>query len=74
MARKTAGKSTKGSAKTDREFRVGVDRNVYSRPEYRFPDVKIGLTYKDPAADFPKALPAPEAAPNVLLVLPQPKQ
>ena len=51
------------------EFPVRVDRNVYPRPEYRYPDVKIGLTYKDSIADFPKPLQAPENAPNILLVL-----
>jgi len=51
------------------EFPVRVDRNVYPRPEYRFPDVKIGLTYKDSTADFPKPLQAPADAPNILLVL-----
>jgi arylsulfatase len=53
----------------DGEFPVKVDRNVYPRPEYRFPDVKIGTTYKDSVADFPKPLRAPEGAPNILLVL-----
>jgi arylsulfatase len=51
------------------EFPVKIDRNVYPRPEYRFPDVKIGLTYKDSTADFPKPLQAPADAPNILLVL-----
>jgi len=51
------------------EFPVRVDRNVYPRPEYRFPDVKIGMTYVDSVADFPKPIEAPEAAPNILLVL-----
>lgn len=32
------------------EFPVKVDRNVYPRPEYRFPDVKVGMTYKDSVA------------------------
>jgi arylsulfatase len=65
-----ARRASRGAArKKDSEYPVKVDRNVYPRPEYRFPDVKIGLTYKDSAADFPKPLPAPEAAPNVLLVL-----
>ena len=51
------------------KFPVRVDRNVYPRPEYRFPNVKIGTTYKDSVADFPKPLEAPERAPNILLVL-----
>ena len=48
---------------------LAVDRNVYPRPEYRFPNVKIGLTYKDSVADFPKPGSAPAGAPNILLVL-----
>jgi hypothetical protein len=51
------------------EFPLRVDRNVYPRPEYRFPDVKIGVTYQDSVADFPRPAPAPAGAPNVLLVL-----
>src|SRR5262245_63009497 len=51
------------------EFPVKIDRNVLPRPEYRFPDVKIRLTYKDSTADFPKPLQAPADAPNILLVL-----
>ncbi|RYZ42838.1 MAG: arylsulfatase [Myxococcaceae bacterium] len=46
-----------------------VDRNVYPRPEYRFPKARIGLTYKDSKADFPPLQGAPEKAPNILLVL-----
>ncbi|CAM3269845.1 arylsulfatase [Corallococcus sp. ZKHCc1 1396] len=46
-----------------------VDRNVYPRPEYRFPKTRIGLTYKDSRADFPPLQGAPEKAPNILLVL-----
>jgi arylsulfatase A-like enzyme len=53
----------------DGEFPVRVDRNVYPRPEYRFPDVKIATTYQDSVADFPRPLRAPEGAPNILLVL-----
>src|SRR5215467_4488979 len=69
MARRAPSKPARGAARTDGGFPVKVDRNVYPRPEYRFPDVKIGLTYKDSTADFPRPLPAPEAAPNILLVL-----
>ncbi|RKG71580.1 arylsulfatase, partial [Corallococcus terminator] len=46
-----------------------VDRNVYPRPEYRFPKARIGLTYKDSRADYPPLQGAPEKAPNILLVL-----
>jgi hypothetical protein len=34
-------------------FPITVDRNAYPRPEYRFPNVKIGTTYQDSVADFP---------------------
>lgn len=46
-----------------------VDRNMYPLPEYRFPNAKIGLTYKDSEPDFPKPRTAPPDAPNILLVL-----
>jgi arylsulfatase A-like enzyme len=51
------------------KFPQKVGNNVYPRPEHRFPDGKIGLTYKDSTADFPKPLQAPDGAPNVLLVI-----
>jgi len=57
------------ATKKEKAFPIKVDRNVYPRPEYRFPDVKIGLIYKDSLADFPKPLEAPEGAPNILLVI-----
>jgi arylsulfatase A-like enzyme len=57
------------ATKKEKAFPNRVDRNVYPRPEYRFPNVKIGLTYKDSVADFPKPHEAPEGAPNILLVL-----
>ena len=53
----------------DSEFPRKVDRNMYPRPEYRYPNAKIGVTWKDSASDFPKPHMAPEGAPNVLLVL-----
>jgi len=55
--------------KENSDFPIKVDRNVYPRPEHRFPNVKIGLTYKDSKADFPKPQQAPKEAPNILLVL-----
>ena len=58
-----------GSKKAASKFDTKVDRNVYPRPEHRFPDAKIGFTYKDSVADFPMPQAAPEGAPNVLLVL-----
>jgi arylsulfatase A-like enzyme len=51
------------------EFPNKVDRNVYPRPEHRFPDAKISATYNDSVADFPPPVTAPDDAPNVLLVL-----
>jgi arylsulfatase len=42
---------------------------VYPRREYRFPNVKIGLTYKESVPDIPRPIAAPPGAPNVLLVL-----
>src|SRR5215831_8880510 len=53
----------------DSEFPIRVDRNVYPRPEYRFPNAKIGLTYETSQPDFPKPLNAPAGSPNILLVL-----
>jgi arylsulfatase len=51
------------------EFPRKVDRNMYPRPEYRYPNAKIGVTYKDSVSDFPKPQMAPEDSPNILLVL-----
>jgi arylsulfatase A-like enzyme len=51
------------------EFPRKVDRNMYPRPEYRYPNAKIGVTYKDSVSDFPKPQRAPEGSPNILLVL-----
>lgn len=31
-------------SKKNSDFPVKVDRNVYPRPEHRFPDMKVGLT------------------------------
>src|SRR5262245_64389118 len=50
-------------------FPVKVDRNHYPQPEYRYPNAKIGTTFKDSTPDFPRPKSAPEGAPNVLLVL-----
>jgi Sulfatase len=52
-----------------KKFPEKVGNNVYPRPEYRYPDAKIGLTHKDSVADFPKPRQAPEGAPNILLVI-----
>lgn len=55
--------------KKKKEFPIKVDRNVYPRPEYRYPNAKIGSYAKDSVADFPPMQKAPEGAPNILLVL-----
>ena len=57
----------KTTTRTVEEFPVKVDRNVYPRLEYRFPNAKIGLTCRDSAADFPRPLGGPEGARNILL-------
>ncbi len=53
----------------DKEFPSRIDVNVYPRPEWRFPNAKIGTTYKDSEPDFPPILEAPQGAPNILLIL-----
>ncbi|HEY9854979.1 MAG TPA: arylsulfatase [Stenomitos sp.] len=50
-------------------FDVRIDRNVYPRPGYSYPDAEIGLTYQDSKPDFPTPQEAPEGSPNILLVL-----
>ena len=55
---------------TSNKFPKKVGNNVYPRPEYRYPDGKIGLTYKDSVADFSKPLQAPDGASNIMLVIP----
>lgn len=58
---------------TDRKqpssFRLNVKRESYPRPEHKFENAKIGTTYKDSEADYPRAQRAPEDAPNIVLVL-----
>ncbi|ROS75660.1 arylsulfatase [Curtobacterium sp. PhB130] len=54
---------------TGSERKRPVDRDTYPRPEYRFPDVDIATYAKDSTADFPPPQGAPEAAPNVVVVL-----
>jgi arylsulfatase A-like enzyme len=46
-----------------------VRREVYPKPEHRFPDAKIGMTYHDSQPDFPTLDEAPRDAPNVVVVL-----
>ena len=57
------------SAQSDAEFPIAVDRDTYPRPEWRYPNGRIGATYADSVADFPPPVNAPASAPNVLLVL-----
>ena len=57
------------TTKKDKEFPSRVDVNVYPKPEWRFPNAKIGMTYKDSEADFQPVQEAPQGAPNILLVL-----
>ena len=46
-----------------------VRREVYPKPEHRFSNVKIGMTYHDSKPDFPPLDNAPPHAPNIVLVL-----
>jgi arylsulfatase A-like enzyme len=42
---------------------------VYPRPEHRFSNATIGITYKDSRPDYPRIAAAPPRAPNVVVVL-----
>lgn len=53
----------------DAGFELKVDRDTYPRPEYRFPNVDIETYAQDSTADFPPSQSAPDAAPNVVIVL-----
>ena len=57
------------ATKKGKEFPNRVDHNVYPKPEWRFPNAKIGMTFKDSEADSQPVQEAPEGAPNILLVL-----
>ena len=46
-----------------------VRREVYPKPEHRFPNAKIGMTYRESQPDFPALHDAPLGAPNVVVVL-----
>jgi len=46
-----------------------VRRAVYPKPEHRFANAKIGMTYRDSRADFPPLEEATPGAPNVVIVL-----
>lgn len=42
---------------------------MYPRPEHRFPNARIGRTWRDSTPDFPPLQQAPAQAPNVVIVL-----
>jgi arylsulfatase A-like enzyme len=46
-----------------------ASRTVYPRPEHRFGNAKVGMTYADSEPDYPGLVKAPPAAPNVVIVL-----
>jgi arylsulfatase len=50
-------------------FPKHVDRNHLPEPEYRFPNVQIGMYATESTPDFPPVKMAPAGSPNVLLVL-----
>ncbi len=42
---------------------------VYPRPEHRFRDAKVGMTYTDSEPDYPELAKAPPSSPNIVIVL-----
>ena len=42
---------------------------VYPRPEHRFRDARVGMTYTDSEPDYPELAKAPPSAPNIVIVL-----
>jgi len=46
--------------------RIGT---VYPRPQHRFRDARIGMTYADSEPDYPELAKAPPASPNIVIVL-----
>jgi hypothetical protein len=48
-------------------FPVRVHRDLYPPPDYRFPNVEIGLTAQESKPDFPLPPRAPAGASNILL-------
>ena len=57
------------SSATMDEKPKSVRREVYPKPEHRFSNAKIGMTYRDSTPDFPNPNEAPSHAPNVVVVL-----
>src|SRR5690348_1573125 len=49
--------------------RKKVMREIYPRPEHRFANAKIGMTYASSIPDFPPLQKAPPDAPNIVVVL-----
>jgi len=57
------------AVKHNDQMQTSVEREVYPKPEHRFSNAKIGMTYRDSTPDFPTLDHAPTGAPNVVLVL-----
>jgi arylsulfatase A-like enzyme len=55
--------------KVGKEKPTSIRREVYPKPEHRFSNAKIGMTYHDSKSDFPTLDEAPPQAPNVVIVL-----
>lgn len=52
-----------------RAFPRKVDREVYPAPPHRFEDARIGMTWRESRADYPRPRQAPPHAPNVVVVI-----
>lgn len=46
-----------------------IERDSYPKPAHRYPNAKIGVTWRDSTPDYPPADEAPREAPNVVVVL-----
>jgi arylsulfatase len=55
--------------KDDDKQHVRLGREVYPKPDNRFSNAKIGMTYRESTPDFPAREKAPAHAPNVVVVL-----
>src|SRR4051812_49294698 len=49
--------------------RNNAGHEVYPKPEHRFSNARIGMTFRDSKPDFPRMVTAPPHAPNIVLVL-----
>jgi len=56
-------------AAKDQQFPLHLDRNHLPEPEWKFPNVKIGMYATESKPDFPPPKTAPKGSPNILLVL-----